>query len=52
MKLKLFTSQDCYQSPAVVEIDVISEGILCESPDEGSDGEKYNRVEDLDGWVL
>lgn len=51
MKLKPFASRDCYQSPAIVEVDVISEGILCESIEaEGSTGEKYDRVDDLDGW--
>lgn len=51
MKQKPFADRDSYQSPSIVEIDVISEGILCESTEEeGSTGEKYDRVDDLDGW--
>ena len=53
MKLKPFASRDCYQSPAILEIDVTSEGILCESTGtEGSTGEKFDRVDDLDGWGI
>lgn len=54
MKLKTFTNWrgHCYQSPAVVEIDVISEGILCESSEGGSTAEMFDRVEDVDGWGI
>ena len=51
MKQKPFTDRGSYLSPSIMEIDVISEGILCESgEDGGSTGEQYDRVYDLDGW--
>ena len=51
MKQKPFADRGSYQSPSIMEIDVISEGILCESTEaEGSTGEKYDRVDDLEGW--
>ena len=53
MKLKQFADWGSYQSPSIMEIDVTSEGILCESGDMGgSTAESYNRVEDLDGWGI
>ena len=50
MKLKPFADWGSYQSPSIVEINAISEGILCASGD-GSAGEMYDRVEDTDGWA-
>jgi hypothetical protein len=50
MRLKAFGCMGIYETPAIVEIDVISEGILCESNSDGSSAEKYDRVEDLEGW--
>ena len=53
MKQKPFADRGSYQSPSIMEIDVISEGILCESGDMGgSTAESYDRVEDLDGWGI
>ena len=48
MKKKLLDLQDVYQSPAVTEVDMASEGILCAS---GSTVEIFDWVEDEDGWL-
>lgn len=47
MKKKLIDLQDVYQSPAVTEVDMASEGILCAS---GSI-EKFDFFEDEYGWL-
>lgn len=47
MKKKLIDLQDVYQSPAVTEVDMASEGILCAS---GSI-EKFDFFEDEEGWL-
>ena len=47
MKKKLIDLQGVYQSPAVTEVDMASEGILCAS---GSI-EKFEFFEDEEGWL-
>jgi len=49
MKKKLIDFQGVYQSPAVTEVDMASEGILCAS---GSTIEDFDWVEDGEGWQL
>ena len=48
MKKKLIDFQGVYQSPAVTEVDMASEGILCASD---STIENFGWVEDGDGWL-
>ena len=46
MEFKALETRKMYESPALVEVDVASEGILCES---GSiDG--FDWIEDQEGW--
>lgn len=52
MKLKKSGSRGTYETPAILEVNVISEGILCESGLGGSTAERYDRVEDVDGWGI
>ena len=51
MKLKSINSMEAYESPAIIGIDVIPEGVLCSSGQEGSI-EDYDRVGDVDGWGI
>jgi hypothetical protein len=51
MKLKAITEREAYETPAIIGIDVISEGVLCSSGQEGSI-EDYDRVGDVDGWGI
>ena len=48
MKKKLLDLQDVYQSPAVTEVDMASEGVLCASD---STIEAFDWVEDGEGWL-
>jgi hypothetical protein len=47
MKMKSIDLQGVYQSPAVMEVDMASEGVLCAS---GNTVEDFGWVEDEDGW--
>ena len=47
MKQKLFEFGSSYQAPAISEVDLTSEGILCAS----GTIEKFDFIEDEDGWL-
>lgn len=47
MKQKLFEFGRIYQAPAISEVDLTSEGILCAS----GTIEKFGFVEDEEGWL-
>ena len=47
MKQKLFEFRRIYQAPAISEVDLTSEGILCAS----GTIEKFDFIEDEDGWL-
>lgn len=49
MKKKLIDFQGVYQSPAVTEVDMASEGILCAS---GSTIEDFGFIDDKEGWEI
>lgn len=48
MKQKTFESRRAYEAPAVTEVNLTSEGILCLS----GGIEKFNFIDDLDGWEI